>query len=92
MTGPPVSAHLRIDQEPDGAYRVLLNGMPLEMLLAPDGLDIHFSPEGQEDHVSRPEVFLRFAPGALDLHLDAELVTELLRTPVEDPSETERVG
>ncbi len=77
----PTSADLRVGKEPDGTYRVLLNGLPLQMLLAPDGLAIRFEAD-PFDGVSRPVVELKFAAGALDVDLDAELVADILRTEV----------
>lgn len=74
----PYSAHLRIDQADDKSYRVLLDEVPLQNLLAADGLSITFEWD-EASGQSHPVVGLRFAPGALELDLDAELVADILR-------------
>lgn len=76
----PYSARLRIRPTDDSAapiYEVLLDGRPLQQLLAADGLRIHF--DEQEDP-PQPVVEMKFAPGALYLDLDAKMVADILRS------------
>lgn len=81
MSQAPHSARLQIrpaDDTDNPPYEVLLDGAPLQNLLAADGLKVYFDDGGGLDYV-QPVVEMRFAPGALFLDLDAKLVTDILR-------------
>lgn len=75
---PPFKGTLRIDKNgPGNTYRVLLDGHRLEGMLKHDGVRIEWVDQGGP--MSEPQVTLTFGADALDVELDAELVTYLER-------------
>lgn len=66
----PYKADLKVDQV-DGDWKVSLNDQPIEMLLDAAGLKIEVI-----DFVGQclPKVTLVFAPGALDLDIDLDML------------------